>query len=291
MFYCWVHPYTGSEFKSGYCAASYLINLGPAKCELFVSGTGCIVVIANDYIYLIPGGRLSKSGLRNSYKNWERIRKSALKKYADYNIEFLEVCGVHVYKVDRLYSSSVPLPYEKLYHLNKDFSQCPMPNGEESLDSPFDFVHSAVEKIKKYCDLDFSFAINKDFVALINATPCAMHGDLTPSNVMLDECGDLKIIDLDRFVFNGVSSLDFLHYLVEERASFEKKPWTELLLIIFKNGSLSSSGLVDNPGLELVVVYYLYRVDQEIRELQYPYTSYIKKISVLGEKLLAEIAR
>lgn len=50
------------------------------------------------------------------------------------------------------------------------------------------------------------------------------HGDLTALNVM-EQRGECKLIDLDRFSWEGLQIFDFMHYAIEDRCKTMRVDW------------------------------------------------------------------
>lgn len=112
--------------------------------------------------------------------------------------------------------------------------------------SYFDVIHNSNEETLKFVqiglDLVKQVIIDKDYATIdfflnsIVNRPLRIglcHGDLHSRNIMKDQLGNYKIIDLDCIRYNGIRDVEIIYFVSELLWEENKKNWKDNLLNLF----------------------------------------------------------
>ena len=88
----------------------------------------------------------------------------------------------------------------------------------------------------------------------IEIESCPMHGDLTENNIMQNKNKQIVLIDLDRFVMEGICGFDLLHFKVDRKSKRLKVSFFECIKQMIDNSQVNKNKLF---------LYIKYRVSQE----------------------------
>ena len=113
--------------------------------------------------------------------------------------------------------------------------------GKVSLDSlPF-----IKEGLRIYEDImsnfDYRYLFNRvsSFLQKSEILLGPVHNDLHPKNIMIDQSGNIKIIDLDCLSTLGIRAIDHLYYQIESNSQIHKNSWIDELTCFVNNNDIS----------------------------------------------------
>lgn len=233
-----------------------------------VSGTGALVFFSRDRAFCVPLGLVAETGMKRSYRNWKKIMNSNIRSLVtpdwvgeSFNKNFVLSNG--------LLSACIPANscIDEILHLLQNegrFDSIPA----ETLAAWRRTVENLAHDRSALRWMQCVFELEKKKWC-IGPT----HGDLTPSNVMQNN-GTSKVLDLDRFSWNGVQVFDVMHSRVESYCKKSGSDWIALA----DSGRLADIAQVQRHGLcidrlapagvetdTLVTVYILERLKYELR--------------------------
>ncbi len=268
------HPYVDDLLDNQVKIFEYLKLEDIKYTKIRLTATGVLQLYTIDTLYMVPCGYLSNESLFKNYYNWLTLKESTYFDLVDYQLNKVDLKS-HLYFTMTILQQ---LSNEKKAY---DFVINRLKNKDSELFFSYIDMHEANEKLNQYIQLDFSDFIKSLKSSQIYSTIGPIHGDLTLQNMLQKNDGKIVIIDLDRFVFNGAQFIDEIHFYIESIANRENTDWLEILprIIITKEVPLWEK--------EKLVGYFLYRINEEIRNYIMPSENYLKNISVCSKKILA----
>jgi hypothetical protein len=207
--------------------------------EFKISSTGVLILFYEKSVVKIPLGSIPSESLLQNYKNYKKIKKTFLNKFVAYKLEF----HTSYYRMDRL--RPVQVSMNDIEFILSQFSKevC-----MEKLDKFKNTLFKNLNSLENICNLKILFPENLEVKSVV------MHGDLTLSNIMCNYTGNIVLIDLDRFTFHGIVTIDYLHFMVDKGSKEEGISFFKYL------NNLYNKGIFDKIDLYL---YLLYRVNNE----------------------------
>ena len=248
------HPYIE---PLGPLRANLLISLLGNDCQkIILSGTGSLMVFLPVIVYKIPLSKHTSISLHKEYEKYSEIKNSKLFDFVNYKLKKRELSKVGYYEMSRLdyFEENNGVPIDEILD-----SLQSVVTGEGGLLSLKQ--HSiGLEVFQKYATVEQikELKVISDSLMSKSAPLCAMHGDLTPSNILRVKSFSV-LIDLDRFSFVGFSHIDRLHYLIESEAKLNKEnSYSQMLL--------SKDKILGAHTFYEVMSYLFYRVGAETRD-------------------------
>ncbi len=227
-----------------------------------VSTTGALILYYEKYVVKIPLGKVSSESLFENLKNYLALKKSSIQEFVNYELSKED----EYYIMERLKPANISnIEVETIIlELSNNTNEVKLKDIQEKV---FPNI-SRLERIIK----------TKIFLSPdIKIKSCYMHGDLTKDNIMKNQNGDIILIDLDRFTFNGIKGLDYLHYKVDKNSKLQGIDFFDFL----KNNN--------NEDKNFLYLYLLYRICNEYNDgilLNSMYYSKMKKcLEILNPKM------
>lgn len=217
---------------------------------ILITGTGVLLIIFKDNVIKFSMGEHSSSSLAQEYNNYLLLKQSSLKNLVEYSLKKENT----YYVMERLFDCKaiVDSKTDMCSQLSKYNSSSV--NVEQLISSEI-FINAL-----SYMSEDKDIDANKILTILkaeISIPSYAMHGDLTPSNIMQNYKGNAVLIDLDRFEFNGIEKIDRIHFCIEYYAKRVKKDFFLIIDNILRDKNIS------NKYFYLLFLYFIYRVGVE----------------------------
>lgn len=97
------------------------------------------------------------------------------------------------------------------------------------------------------------------------------HGDFHSRNIVLDDLGAPRLVDLDCVRLNGIQELDALYFVLEQEWSRSGRPWHETIVDMLRGSAskeqqaMLKTGFGLEGGFGLAVTYLVDRIGQEGR--------------------------
>lgn len=266
------HPYIDNLLDDQIKIFKYLKSQQIIYLKVQLTATGVLQFYTEDSVYMVPCGKLSNESLSENYKNWLLIKASVYSNLVDYKLKNMSSKDLLYYSMSRL------LPISNEQEARNYIITCLKSEDRKYL---VDYINlsNANDKLKKHCQLDFSNIIDKIKDRQLISSIGPLHGDLTEQNMLKTHDEKVVIIDLDRFVFNGVQFIDELHFYIESMSKKEGTPWLQILIKILNTK--------DNKVWkdEEIIGYFLFRLDAEIRDDIKPTKNYLKHVYSAAEKI------
>ncbi len=243
--------------------------------KISLTGTGVLQLYSNKHIYLIPAGGLSKESLAKNYLNWCSLKQSESNNLVDYWLEEKTYTRFNFYKIEKLHlieNSEIAYNFVSKKLIGE------LNDNEFAL---IDFI-SINKKLIKLINVDLNGVIT-DLQVKSRGYVGLLHGDLTSKNVLRNVNGDYVLIDLDRVNFKGSQIIDDIHYWICELEIQLKKSWLYIFPEILTGNThwcIPSRLNSPNETKKLLMVYFFYRINEEIRDdIKVPlfYTKFLKK--------------
>ena len=223
--------------------------------KLQITGTGVLQLFFDNYIIKIPLGKLSDLNLKKEYNNYLKLKNSNLSKYVEYKLEKIN----SIYKIEKLQN----IKNIDINKILRDIEEEKIQENEE--------INLSFDLLNKWCKEDFKYDFKYE--------KSAMHGDLTPKNVMLNKNNKAVLIDLDRFTFSGIKGIDNLHYIIEKECKERKIDFFDWILENF-----------DKVEKKDLFIYFVYRINIEnFDSIKLP-DIYYKKACKVYKKFIKEFS-
>ncbi len=231
-----------------------------------ITGTGVLLIFYDDKIVKFPLGRDAQIALQTEYSNYLVLKKNALKELVNYSLEKKE----NYYIMEKLFPlNNEYYGYKKVISI---LNRCQ--HKERNLSTycfrkEFKNAFFSIQNRCKSCNIEYLMMLIDKKMLL---SRMAMHGDLTPQNIMKNSMGETVMIDLDRFKIDGFNEIDRIHYIIEHYVKRKQKNFFDLLIYILKNKNISTHTYY------LLLFYFLYRIDVEYSETTTLTTYYYNKL-------------
>ena len=240
-----------------------LLHIKPVS-SFRLTGTGVLLLFSDDSVVKVPLSRIADAALQRNFHCYRMLRESNFSQYVQYRLE----PGEGVFRMDRLYPVSDPVDA--------------VASVVEAFEALTPSVRMQVRVLGGKCAA--GVAVLQRFTGMSIQVPasavvhtCAMHGDLTEHNVMTDAAGQVVLIDLERFDFNGIAGIDLIHFKVNRESTDKRCSFADCLPGFVKRGY----------DKDILIVYLLYRLGVEHEdEVRLP-DSYYRRAYHAYECLLA----
>ncbi len=264
------HPYVDCSSNNFKEAVSLLKTINQPSLQL--TNTGVLQIYSTRKVYMIPFGLLSSESLSKNYQNWVTLKDSIYYELVDYKLVKESLNAFVYYNMDKLEALPRCDENKARKSIIDTFNK---PEKEMLLD--YIDVFSALEKLNLHCQINASqvksILTKSNLLTQVGPT----HGDLTPSNILVKKNGEVVIIDLDRFEMSGAQFIDEIHFHMESTGRILNKNWLELL----------PKRLAENTfPKELLIGYFFYRLNAEIREDIVPTKNYLRQLSLATTRIL-----
>jgi hypothetical protein len=240
--------------------------------RIFLSGTGVLIIVSQSKIYMIPTGPHNARSLDRSYRNHGRCQP-ILSELGDYLfIREVSNLGVTYYCQERLF----PLRGNAQDVMALCVEKMQVPTGRCSilgLEEQRKGIEQLCMRLPSFESKQFLRALI-DRYKIISLETVYIHGDLTPSNIMVNAKGNPVLIDLDRMTMHGFSFIDIIHFDISLKAKAEK-----LDSYIVLNDFIKRK--IGREGIEFYLAYLLFRVGVECREGILLPLEYYKRIEMV----------
>lgn len=232
-----------------------ILKLLKNKQKVSITGTGVLLIFKENEIIKLPLGKHSFNSFNKEYKNYLLLKKSKLSKLVEYNLEKKE----NYFSMERLFSAErIIQSYRSIY---LDLLNFELYNFDTDALLNNEIFNNALAYIFNENGNNFSM---DDIQVFLNSkkylNSCAMHGDLTQYNIMQNINGNVVIIDLDRFTFQGIESIDRIHFCIEFYAKRKKEDFFVILKYILNNKKVS------DKYFYLLFLYFIYRIGVEYND-------------------------
>jgi hypothetical protein len=239
--------------------------------------------------YCIKLAISSKSTIRKEYKIFSKLRdeyfilREILPNYIFIQYFFISALrSEFLNKVSSVESLAFAIKVQKKFNSIKfsdhilHLSDCPeIIKGISQFDSHFGSKTS--NKLKKIATNFLSSG--KYHVGLI-------HGDFHSRNIMIDNSGLVKIVDLDCFRFKSIREFDALYFALEEEWSANKNLWHYSLIDCLRGKKKKINNLLKSFNIEwcnnLGIVFFLDRIGQELINYKFTYSKSVLKRFILA---------
>jgi hypothetical protein len=226
--------------------------------RIFLSGTGILMILSRERVFMIPTGSHNAASLERSYKNHKEFG-AVLGELSDYQfIREISNTGLIYYRQERLYPLNnddmkkiIDQCLKKLQILTGECSMLGLEEQKKGIDVLTERLtnprprHLLRKLIERY--------------QIIHHETVYSHGDLTPSNIMKNAKGKPVLIDLDRMTMHNFSFIDKIHFDLAVKSEESKlSPYT-VLNELAKNQS-------SQVRIDSFFSYLLFRVGVEHRE-------------------------
>jgi len=220
---------------------------------VLITGTGVLIIFFKDKIIKFPMGEHSMLSLSKEYNNYLLLKRSSLKNLVEYNLKKENTYYVMEYLFDcKAVVDAKTKICSQLSKYNSSLVSVTQLISSEIFTNAFNYI----KYINKGKDID----VNEILTILkskVSIPSCAMHGDLTPFNIMQNFKGNVVLIDLDRFEFNGIEKIDRIHFCIEYYAKRKKKDFFLIIDYILRNKNIS------NKYFYFLFLYFIYRIGVE----------------------------
>lgn len=245
-----------------------------------ISGTGVLILMSKNEIIKVPLDIVQKESLNKEFNIYNKLKKSDIHELVDYSLVEKNLYGINYYLMDKLNSINNVNFFEYVSKtLRKNHTKESTKNIEiDSIQIGLKIVKNLINE--KQLNIIYSKAIEEE------VTVSYMHGDLTPLNIMSKNNMPL-LIDLDRFEFRGITEIDKIHYIIEQKAK-EKKITSFLLIknILNKKEKIEE---LKNINKNLMFIYLLHKIGSEYSEkIDFPDRYYYLLKDTLKEFIIDE---
>ena len=226
-----------------------------------ISTTGSLILFYSDKVIKIPLSDVSKESLEKNYENYLLLKNSEFKNFVDYKL----------HKVDKYYEmDTLEITNISNNEVKKILEYFNAKSKKIRLSSIKDKLFYNLDEVNKIC------GIKNVSLEDIEVESCPMHGDLTQNNIMLNKNKQIVLIDLDRFVMEGIAGFDLLHFEVDRKSKVLKVSFFECVKQMIDNSQVNKNKLF---------LYIKYRVSQEHNsKVQLDKNYYDNYKSILNEK-------
>lgn len=216
-----------------------LLHIKPVS-SFRLTGTGVLLLFSDDSVVKVPLSRIADAALQRNFHCYQMLRESHLSQFVQYRLEF----GEGFYWMDRL--CQVSDPAEAVTSIVEAF---------EALTPP---IRMSVRMLGEKCAagaivLQRFTGMKIRVPASAEVRACAMHGDLTEHNVMTNALGQIVLIDLERFDFNGIAGIDLIHFEINRESTEKICSFPDCLPGFVRRGY----------DRDILIVYLLYRLGVE----------------------------
>ncbi|MGJ0340543.1 hypothetical protein [Aliarcobacter cryaerophilus] len=226
-----------------------------------ISTTGSLILFYSDKVIKIPLSDVSKESLEKNYENYLLLKNSEFKNFVDYKLHKVD----KYYEMDILETANI-----SNYEVEKILDYFNTKSKKIRLSSIKDKLFYNFDKVNKIC------GIKNVSLEDIEVESCPMHGDLTQNNIMLNKNKQIVLIDLDRFVMDGIRGFDLLHFEVDRKSKVLKVSFFECVKQMIDNSQVNKNKLL---------LYMKYRISQEHNtKIKLAQNYYDKYKSILNEK-------
>ncbi len=229
-----------------------------------LTGTGVLLLFSYDSVAKVPLSPVADAALERNFDCYRMLSNSGLSKFVSYRLESAN----GYYRMDRLWPVSDPAKA--------------VASVIEAFEALTPSARMPVRVLEKKCAAGVSVlqrftGMGLEVPASVVVHTCAMHGDLTEHNVMTDAAGQVVLIDLERFDFNGIAGIDLIHFKVNRESTDKRCSFADCLPGFVKRGY----------DKDILIVYLLYRLGVEHEdEVRLP-DSYYRRAYHAYECLLA----
>jgi len=272
------HPYVNTVSKRKAILIKQHI-LGKA-INVSLSGTGCLMIFHTETVVKIPLSLHTSKSLLSEYENYLNIKRSSLSALVAYRLVSVED-ECQYFKMTRL--KNVPNCGTEI---ERDiFEKLKSYKGSVGSMCSLETQRVGLDVLVKNIDLKYTQDLLelRDLLLLIEVSKTAMHGDFTPLNIMENQ-GDIVLIDLDRFDLNGFCFIDEVHYYVEKNAKLLRVNSYHCIINMMDT-------LIELHNPEKMVAYIFFRIGAENRPgvvLHNEYYNNALRILLILKKLLNE---
>lgn len=204
-----------------------------------ISSTGSLILFYSDKVIKIPLGDVSKESLEKNYENYLLLKNSEFKNFVDYKLHKVD----KYYEMDILETANI-----SNYEVKKILDYFNTKSKKIRLSSIKDKLFYNLDEVNKIC------GIKNVSLEDIEVESCPMHGDLTENNIMQNKNKQIVLIDLDRFVMEGICGFDLLHFKVDRKSKRLKGSFFECIKQMIDKSQIDKNKLF---------LYIKYRVSQE----------------------------
>lgn len=240
--FIWLVGWRNKYLNLHWCGRSLLVRLLHIKpvSGFRLTGTGVLLLFSDDSVVKVPLSRIAESALQRNFYHYRMLRDSHLSHCVSYRLEH----GEGFYRMDRL--CPVRDPAEAVASVVSAFEALtpPVRMPERVLGEK---CAAGVAVLQRFSGMDIQVPSS----AMVSV--CAMHGDLTEHNVMTDAAGQIVLIDLERFAFDGIAGIDLIHFKVTRESAEKRCSFTDCLLEFLKRGY----------NRDILIIYLLYRLGVE----------------------------
>ena len=204
-----------------------------------ISSTGSLILFYSDKVIKIPLGDVSKESLEKNYENYLLLKNSEFKNFVDYKLHKVD----KYYEMDNLKTANI-----SNHEVEKILDYFNTKSKKIRLSSIKDKLFYNLYEVNKIC------GIKNVSLEDIEVESCPMHGDLTENNIMQNKNKQIVLIDLDRFVMEGICGFDLLHFKVDRKSKRLKVSFFECIKQMIDKSQIDKNKLF---------LYIKYRVSQE----------------------------
>jgi hypothetical protein len=224
-----------------------------------VTSTGVLILFYDNHVVKIPLGEVSKQSLDKNWDNYNSLKQSEYKRFVDYELTKMN----YYYKMEKLESKAVG--DEIVNDILNTFSAT---KSTVKLYKFKDGLFANLSKIESLCNMNIYFPHEMEVKSVV------MHGDLTRKNIMTNNQQNIVLIDLNRFTFEGIDSMDAIHYMIDKESKKTNTTFFEYL----------ENKICSNTSREQLATYYIYLLlrvcfeHSDLVELNKMYHENIKRI-------------
>ncbi|PUE67493.1 hypothetical protein [Arcobacter lacus] len=204
-----------------------------------ISSTGSLILFYTNKVIKIPLGDVSKESLKKNYDNYLILKNSEFNTLVDYKLDIVD----KYYEMDNLENTT--LSNNEVKKILEYFNA---KSKKIKLSSIKDKLFYNLYEVNKICGIENVFFEDTEIKS------CPMHGDLTENNIMQTKSKKIVLIDLDRFVMEGIAGFDLLHFEVDKKSRKLKVSFFECIKQMIDNSVIDKNKLF---------LYIKYRVSQE----------------------------
>ena len=276
--YLW-HPYVEDYDVRVIDLYNWLISTASVESQVRLTTTGVLQVYTEAHVYMIPCGVLSRESLIKNFDNYQKLKDTEYQRFVNYDLQHKNVGGLSYYSMEKLRPITDPLEF-----MHSFTSAARSQNCADLLSAVW--LESANLKVRQYCGVDLSAVVEilkgENLVLHVGLT----HGDLTSSNMLKGRGQNFVLIDLDRVDFNGFQFIDSIHFLFEWEAEQSQRNWL-LLLMDAISRQIDPLSHTQRWPKEQLALYFLYRVNSELRNDITPSPYYSNLMADCGRSLLS----
>lgn len=282
----------GNGYKS---LLKFLKSLNVYKAEL--SSVGTINITTSENFYKVAFNKNARKYLIKEYKNWEKLKSyTSFQEIINNRMNLFERDNILILEIAKLVN--INIQEEKLSAIHFLFSEMRKDSYNGEVEKSF-YLKEGLKFIENNFIKKESEIFNEMAEKIMGhkAIMGPLHGDMHVRNIMKDEEGLYKVIDLDKFSAKGIQSLDSLHTIIDYESRENKISWFKQAILFYEDKKQMSDfskeiykNYVDFDLKKLMILYILDRIGKETYEND-KISNYwkceldflVKKITVLEE--------